>query len=116
MTAPHVTRAAQAQPMGGSQEGSLLDTSNNLTITPKVHKLQALTAAQYDQRFRRQIEAIHRLGPCVLAYFAEELTNGDHDRLRRIVKRYSEIDCDFVAAYGGDRFPPALRAIEGGAS
>jgi hypothetical protein len=62
-------------------------------------------------RRRRLIENLHRLGPAPLGYFLNEVENGasipDH------LERYSQIDPEFVRVLGGDRFSPALIAIDG---
>jgi hypothetical protein len=61
----------------------------------------------------RLVGRLHRLGPAPLFHFLDEIEHGasipDH------LERYAQIDPAFVRALGGDRFPPALRAINGGA-
>jgi hypothetical protein len=81
-------------------------TSDGISQIPRT-----LQAPRYEPRFRRQIEAIHALGPCALAYLAEELAAGAD--LRKTVETYAELDGDFIAALGGNRFVPNLWAIGG---
>jgi hypothetical protein len=70
-------------------------------------------ALQARNRMRRQrlVEYLHRLGPAPFGHFLNEVENGasipDH------LEAYARIDPAFVRAFGGDRFPPALRAIDG---
>jgi hypothetical protein len=74
------------------------------------------THAQALSRLRRQrlVEHLHRLGPAPLGHFLREVENGasisDH------LERYAKIDPAFVRALGGDRYAPALHAVEGGRS
>jgi hypothetical protein len=48
-----------------------------------------------------------------LAYLVEALAAGAD--LRATVAQYAAIDDDFIKAYGAERFPPSLRAIDGAA-
>ena len=70
--------------------------------------------AESIRRLRRQrlVEHLHRLGPAPLGHFLREVENGasisDH------LERYAKIDPEFVRALGGDRFAPAMHAIDGG--
>jgi hypothetical protein len=82
-------------------------TSEWITQTPR-----PLQAPRYEPRFRRQVEAIHRLGPVVLGYLVEELAAGAE--LRATVATYAELGGDFIAAFGCDKFPLPLRSIDGG--
>jgi hypothetical protein len=70
-----------------------------------------LQAPRFDQRFRRDVEAVHALGPYVLSCLLEEIASGAD--LPVTVERYARLDGDFIAAHGGG-FPSALRALEGG--
>jgi hypothetical protein len=81
--------------------------SDGIAQTPR-----PLQAPRYEPRFRRQVEAVHRLGPVVLAYLVEAIASGAD--LRETVAAYAALDGNFITAYGGDRFPPSLRAIDGG--
>lgn len=57
-------------------------------------------------RRERLVAALHRLGPAPLAYFLAEIERGaDIDRTLEI---YARLPADFISAYGGDHFPPAL--------
>jgi hypothetical protein len=71
-----------------------------------------LQAPRYDPRFRRQIEAIHALGPVVLGYLLEDIAAGKD--LCSTVAGYAALPGEFIRAYGADRFPPVLRALDGG--
>lgn len=70
--------------------------------------------AESMRRLRRQrlVEHLHRLGPAPLGHFLREVENGanipDH------LERYAKIDPAFVRALSGDRYAPALHAIDGG--
>ena len=75
--------------------------------TPK----RSLQAHRYDPRFRQQIEAIHRLGPAALACLVAEIAAGAD--LRATIAAYAELDPGLIAAYGADRFPAMLHAVEG---
>jgi len=44
----------------------------------------------------------------------KELADGAD--LRETIATYAELPAGFIRAYGGDRFPPAVHAIDGGAS
>jgi hypothetical protein len=77
------------------------------------HNPRPLQAPRYEPRFRRQIESIHRQGPVVLGYLVEALAGGAD--LRATVAEFADLDSNFIAAYGGDRFPASLRAMDGGA-
>ena len=70
-----------------------------------------LQAPRFELRFRRQIEAVHRLGPFALACLVEDLGAGAD--LRSTVSEYAALDPRVVGAFGGERFPPNLRAIGG---
>jgi hypothetical protein len=65
-----------------------------------------LQAPRYDLRFRRQVEAVHRLGPHALSCLLEEIARGAD--LRERVERYARLDCESIKAFGGDQFPSAL--------
>jgi hypothetical protein len=72
-----------------------------------------LQAPRYEPQFRREIEAIHRQRPVVLGYLVEALAAGAD--LRETVATYAALDGEFIATYGGDRFPAAVHVV-GGAS
>jgi hypothetical protein len=61
-----------------------------------------------DERLRRDVEHLHRLGPRVLLEFLLEL---GRERLLRVdveerVGRYAALDPGAVEALGADQFPP----------
>jgi hypothetical protein len=68
---------------------------------------------RFDLRFRRQVEAVHTLGPFALACLLEEIAAGAD--LHETVAAYARLPADFIQVLGGGRFPPALHAIGGGA-
>jgi hypothetical protein len=72
-----------------------------------------LQAPRFNQRFRRDVEAVHALGPFALACLLEQIAAGDD--LVATVARYATLDAGFIASLGGD-FPPRLHAIDGGRS
>jgi hypothetical protein len=55
-------------------------------------------------RRRRQIEAIHRLGPRVVGELLVEVA--DLADLDQQLTRYASLDGNAVRALGADRFPP----------
>ena len=61
-----------------------------------------------DERLRRDIEHLHRLGPRALLEFLLEI---GRERLLRAdlevrLRRYAALDPGAVEALGGDQFPP----------
>jgi hypothetical protein len=70
-----------------------------------------LQGPHYEPRFRRQLEAIHKLGPMVLGYLVEHLAGGAD--LRATVAEYAELSGGVICEFGGDQFPVALHSIEG---
>jgi hypothetical protein len=103
----HINESRPAR--GGSRDAVCRRGSDSDGIAQKPRPLQA---PRYEPRFRRQLEAIHRLGPVVLGYLVEALASGAE--LRATVAAYADLDGEFIRAYGADRFPPILRAIDGG--
>ena len=63
-------------------------------------------------KFQRFVENLHALGPGVLAYFIREVTAGAD--ACTLLETYAALPGDLIRAYGGDRFTPALHAIDGG--
>ena len=64
------------------------------------------------QRFQRFVEQLHALGPPPLAHFIRDIKRGgDIDAL---LEEYAALPADFVAAYGGDKFPSAVHVVDGG--
>jgi hypothetical protein len=70
-----------------------------------------LQAPRFEQKFRRDVEAACRLGAPAIACLLEEIAAGRD--LRKAVAEYASLDSGIVAAFGGERFPPSLRAIGG---
>jgi hypothetical protein len=60
-------------------------------------------------RRRRHVEAIHRLGPRVVAELLDELAryHGIADDVDERLAKFATIDLQKLAAVGGHRFPPA---------
>jgi hypothetical protein len=77
---------------------------------------RASTTFQAADRARRQrlVEQLHRLGPAPLAHFIRDLERGGN--IDVTLEAYAALPADFIKAFGGDRFPPALRSIDGGRS
>jgi hypothetical protein len=74
---------------------------------------------QAQQRLRRQHLArqVHALGARAVFELLDELDrhHGLGDDLDRRLERYAALDHDFLAALGGDRFPPLPLRLVGGA-
>lgn len=66
-----------------------------------------------EERFRRDIERLHRLGPRVLFEMLVELGSSRLIRveLDHLVGRYAGIDPAALAAAGGDRMPPPVAEV-----
>jgi hypothetical protein len=77
---------------------------------------EAKTQDKFRWRRRRQrlVEHLHRLGPSPLGHFIREVEVATGADVTARLERYAEIDPEFVRAVGGDRFAPALHALEGG--
>jgi hypothetical protein len=60
-----------------------------------------------EQRFQRDIEAIHKLGPRVMAELLFELCMGGLRRteIDAVVRRYAALSPAKLAAAGGDTWP-----------
>jgi hypothetical protein len=65
-------------------------------------------------RFQRLVEKLHALGPAPLGHFIRDLESGKP--LQQTLEAYAVLPTGFIAAYGGDRFAPNLRALDGGRS
>src|ERR1019366_4568060 len=89
MTPTNEKAPARAPSHDACRRGS---TSYEIAQNPR-----PLQAPRFEPRFRREIEAIHRLGPCGLAYLVEELAAGAD--LRETVATYAELDADLIAAF-----------------
>ncbi len=63
-------------------------------------------------RRQRLIEQLHRLGPAPLAHFIRDIERGGD--IDATLEAYAALPADLIAAYGGDRFAPALHVIDGG--
>jgi hypothetical protein len=61
-----------------------------------------------DERFRRDVEAVCKLGPRVVAELLVELGMRGCRRteIDAVVRRYAALDQATVTAVGGDRWPP----------
>jgi hypothetical protein len=81
--------------------------------TEGYHNPKFLQSLRYEFRFRRQVEQLCRLGPYALACLIEDIASGAD--LRLTVAVYAELDVEFIATLGGDKFPLHLLAIGGGA-
>ncbi len=69
--------------------------------------------AEAANRLRLQFLAarLHTLGPKPLFYFLSEIERGAE--IRSHLEKYAQLPTDFIKAYHGDRFTPALHAING---
>jgi hypothetical protein len=79
---------ARAQAQGAAMSGRIVDLS--------------------DERFRRDVEAVCKLGPRVVAELLVELGMRGCRRteIDAAVRRYAALDQATVTAVGGDRWPP----------
>jgi hypothetical protein len=68
--------------------------------------------APADLRLRRLASALHRLGERPLYEFLREIEAGTDIRDRLEV--YARLPAGFVRANGGDKFPPAVFAVNRG--
>ncbi|HEV7910512.1 MAG TPA: hypothetical protein VGP28_05380 [Methylocella sp.] len=102
--------ACGAAGLGESSFRSRIDSRENSRPEPSA---QAQFAALSRLRRQRLVTHLHRLGPAPLFHFLDEIEAGAiiADRLEAYARG---IDPEFVRALGGDRFPPALRVIDGG--
>ena len=64
------------------------------------------------QKFQRLVEKLHALGPGGISYFLREVDRGAD--VLDTLEIYAALPADFVKAYGGDRFAPAVHVISGG--
>jgi hypothetical protein len=71
-----------------------------------------LDSPRYEPGFRRHVEAAWCLGVRAMACLLEEVSASAD--LRLTVASYARLDHEFITACGGDRFPPALLALDGG--
>ena len=62
-----------------------------------------------DLRFRRRMEALHAMGPRVMAELVAEIVAAPLDQftIEERLDRFLAISNDALDASGGDRFPPA---------
>ncbi len=63
-------------------------------------------------RRRHLVAKLHRLGEAPLAHFVSDIERGGD--IDATLERYAALPAEFIVALGGDRFPPALHAFEGG--
>ncbi len=68
-----------------------------------------------EERFRRDVERLHALGPRALLELLAELGRERliRTRIECLVARYATIEAATLALVGADRFPPASDEIEG---
>jgi hypothetical protein len=93
----------------GPFDASDLGTTNSAKFTKLAHKSQANSRVA---RRRLLVTKLHRLGPASLSHFINNIERGEH--IAETLERYAALPADFIRAYGGDRFPPALLCIDGG--
>src|ERR1700730_6791981 len=103
MAQSHETPQRGTAGLGISSFRSRIDNPENIRPEPPT---QAQFAAIRRLRRQRLVECLHRLGPCPLSYFLNEVERGASVAER--LERYARIDPAFVEALGGDRFAPAL--------
>ncbi len=73
--------------------------------------IQNDSANQSQNRLRLQFLAarLHDLGPKPLFYFLSEIERGAE--IRSHLEKYAQLPPDFIKAYRGDKFGPALHVI-----
>ena len=65
-----------------------------------------------EARMRRLAERVHHLGAPALLHCCRELANGAD--LESTLRRYADLDPDFIRQLGGDHFPKPVFAMAGG--
>ncbi len=83
-----------------------------MTVLKSIYAVAAETVARL--RFRRQVEALHQLGPRATAELLAEI--GAERSIMTIIDRkldtYTELEPEILEVAGGDRFWPApLREV-----
>lgn len=107
MLAPDTAKPALDLPGNGLQEverfGGQLDGTDNTS-----HQ-----NAEEQKRLRLQFLAIslHALGPKPLFHFLDEVERGADSRSQ--LEIYARLPAEFIKAYGGDKFQPALHSLDG---
>ena len=76
-------------------------------MTPRPH-FDPLAEA----RIRRLAERAHALGPAPMLHLLRDVAGGAD--LERTLRRYADLDPDFIRQLGGDHFPKPVFAMAGG--
>ena len=105
----HETRAAGGSTGLGGMSSLRADNSR---FSSSPHKSQRPFGPRFDLCFRRNVEAVHKLGPFPLACLLEQIAAGDD--LVATVAEYAKLDASFIAALGGCCFPAPLHVVDGG--
>ncbi len=102
--------ARRAGDAAGPRDLSSL-AADSSEIAPKL-----ATAQSYSRKAPLQFPAapLRALGPKPLFHFIDELERGAD--LRVSLDAYATLSAEFIKSYAGDRFAPALHAIDGGRS
>ena len=107
MLAPDTAKPALDLPGNGLQEverfGGRLDGTDNTSRQN----------AEGQRRLRFQFLAIslHALWPKPLFHFLDEVERSAD--LRSQLEKYARLPAEFIQAYGGDKFQPALHSLDG---